>query len=616
MIIDILGIFDPMRRPVSLSPIRSWLLASRKLIGDDSGCEEHEFVFADLQLAFTSRSDPREYCADDDDLMALAIGEVYLNAAGRGKSNAGRVKLKPADLLSLYRATGKNFSDHIKGDFQLIILNKPRREFIILNSRFGISPCYFSWQDKKLLFSNNLAMIAKFTGNDQDIDTLALAEYAIFGYPLGDLTFFKKIKRLPPAARLQVSEDSFTSGIYWNCASMLHQPLYSHAEAGEIGGKLFKDTVNACAAEPGKICLSLTGGFDSRTILAVLDKDPQDLLCYSFGIDQSLNVKIPRQMCAENGLQFLPVYLEHDYERAFGDCAGQAVFFSDCLSSIERANYPYAFRKLRPFSGVVISGIFGSELLRTFQNVALGYMVNDNYVLINFARDKKEAINAVIDRARAGSYFHADNFKNRDELVEHIHQTCLADYPTQDDQERFYLFMLKEGMRKYFGAEVHMERIYAENRFPFLDDEFVEFIFKSPFAGVYTDPLKPSIRQRFESQHFYARLIKRYRPQLLKFTTDHGYPPRYLLSRAALFKMMPGLALKKARRIFTNYREFKIEEWSADFYRGHISPSDLVLPMFSNRLKADYTDNKWSGDRMKFAQAVSLSLYLKILNSL
>jgi asparagine synthetase B (glutamine-hydrolysing) len=614
MIIDILGIFDPLRRPAP--SVKSRLLPSRRLMGDDCGCEEHDLAFADLQLAFTSRSDPSQYCTEDDDLMGMAIGEVYLNAAGRRMLNAGRVKLRPGDLLQLYRTTGTNLSDYVKGDFQVIILSKPRQELTILNSRFGISPFYYAWQDKKLLFSNNLAMVARFTGDDQHIEALALAEYAIFGYPLGDLTFFKRIKRLPPAARLSAGVDSFRSGIYWNCAGMLHQPLYSKAEACEIGGKLFKDTVNASAAGPEKICLSLTGGFDSRTILAVLEKDPQDLLCYSFGTAQSLNVKIPLQMCAENGLQFLPVYLDRDYERAFGDCAGRAVFFSDCLSSFERANYPYAFQKLRPFSSVVISGIFGSELLRTFQNVTLGYMVNDNYVRINFARGKKDAINAVIGRALADSYFHADNFKNRDELVEHIHQTCVADYPTQDDQERFYLFMLKEGMRKYFGAEVHMERIYAENRFPFLDDEFVEFIFKSPFAGVYTDPLKPSIRQRFESQYFYARLLKRYNPKLLKFTTDHGYPPRYLLSRAALFKMMPGLALKKARRILTNYREFKVEEWSEDFYRDRISPSDLTMPVFSKRLNSDYVERQWLGNRMKFARAVSLSLYLKILNGL
>ena len=82
-----------------------------------------------------------------------------------------------------------------------------------------------------------------------------------------------------------------------------------------------------------------------------------------------------------------------------------------------------------------------------------------------------------------------------------------------------------------------MERPWAINRFPFLDDEFVEFAFKSPMAGVYSRTLTPTVENRFKSQYFYAYVIKKYRPELLKMRTDHGYSPGDVLSPMPLLKI-------------------------------------------------------------------------------
>ncbi|MEO0129341.1 MAG: hypothetical protein ABIL02_03800 [candidate division WOR-3 bacterium] len=155
------------------------------------------------------------------------------------------------------------------------------------------------------------------------------------------------------------------------------------------GSELFKKTVKQYTISPPKKCLSLTGGFDCRAIFSVLEEDTQDFICYSFGIPGSLNISIPEKICRENNINYLPIYLDEDYEKVFDDYALQAIYYSDCLSTFERANYPYAFKKLSEFSPVVITGIFGSELMRTFQNVSIGYMINKNFGRLNFARDKK-----------------------------------------------------------------------------------------------------------------------------------------------------------------------------------------------------------------------------------
>ena len=101
------------------------------------------------------------------------------------------------------------------------------------------------------------------------------------------------------------------------------------------------------------------------------------------------------------------------------------------------------------------------------------------------------------------------------------------------------MFLFTEGLRKYFGAEIQMERPWGINRFPFLDDEFVEFAFRAPFAGVYSRTLHPTVANRFQSQYFYAYIIRKYRPKLLNALTDHGYAPRDVISPLALWRIGP-----------------------------------------------------------------------------
>ena len=172
---------------------------------------------------------------------------------------------------------------------------------------------------------------------------------------------------------------------YWDVRKLYDAPLYTKDDALEIGSELFYRTVNTLAGDATKVCISFTSGFDSRAILSVLEKDPVDILAYSFGIPGSLNVTIPERICKQQGIRYQPILLDHEYEEVFDEYALRALWLSDCLSTVERANYPYAFEKLADYSQVVITGLFGSELMRTFQNI--GGIVSAELARLNMSKD-------------------------------------------------------------------------------------------------------------------------------------------------------------------------------------------------------------------------------------
>ncbi|MEO0191001.1 MAG: hypothetical protein ABIL18_08465, partial [candidate division WOR-3 bacterium] len=570
------------------------------------------FNLNNLQVCYSTNKDTEDSIFANEETVIFIINEVFVKYKHAEIIPQNKQPIGVRDLYKLYEQFDTKFIQNLKGNFKIIIYHKGKNLCLIFNSRLGVTPFYYNFNNDVLVFSTNLQMMANALSSKNSLDKVGIAEYAILGYPLGDRTIFEDVKSLLPAAYLIIREGSVEVKKYWDCKNLIDQELYSQKSALEIGSELFKTIVNQYSKKPEKICLSLTGGFDGRTILAVLEKEPENFLCYSFGIPGSLNISIPQKMCRENGINYLPIYLDDAYEKTYDEYATEAIYLSDCLSTFERANYPYTFKKLSHFSPIVITGIFGSELMRTFQNVAIGYLVSENFVKINFIRDKKSVLASIIKHIKENSYYNPALFDNCDEIVEYIYEECFKKYEGLNDNQRFYLSLLNEGARKYFGGEVHMERFYATNRFPFLDDEFVEFVFKSPFSGIYTNPLKPTINQRLNSQLFYSYIIKKYRPKLLNYTTDHGYPPKYLLSKAPILQIGPCFVSKKIKHRLTGYREFKTEEWSENFYRKHLFKKTINDSIFSKRLQDDFTSGLWKKRRIDFARAASLKLYLEL----
>ena len=557
-------------------------------------------------------SDVQSYSSEAE-LHLLIVGEAF----ARNQSLDGRAPvvgpLKADEILKLFKRDSTRFIQSLKGNFTLIIIDEGQNKCIVYNSLFGISPFYYAYDGDQFIFSTSLAAVASCLSSEPIIDQAAVAELALFNYPLGDRTYFRKVKMLRPAEKIVTNANGVRSERYWDVRTLYDVKLLPESDALEIGASLFHKTVNNLSADMPRIRVSFTSGFDSRAILSVLEKEPNDYLSYSFGIPGSLNITIPQQIAQQLGFSYESVILDGDYETVFDEYALRALMLSDCLSTVERANYPYAFERLANFSPVVITGLFGSELLRTFQNV--GHIVSANLVRMNLASDPIAELRQIIASPLATGYFKEEVFRQAAEEVEaDVSSAIIPQFGDMPSDQRFYMFLLTEGLRKYFGAEVHMERPWGINRFPYLDDEFVEFAFSAPFAGVHSRTLRPSIMNRFNSQYFYSYVIQKYRPELLNYQTDHGYSPRDLVSRFALLRIGPKFLYWRNQRRRIGYREFKTEEWTEGLYKRHLFAKPMGDDLFSRKMKEDFQNGKWKTSRLEFAKAASLKLWLEELN--
>ena len=68
---------------------------------------------------------------------------------------------------------------------------------------------------------------------------------------------------------------------------------------------------------PDHTAIALTGGFDSRSVVALLGEDLINYQFYSYGIKGSWDLDIPKEIAKKLSLQYSSILLDESYEKEF-----------------------------------------------------------------------------------------------------------------------------------------------------------------------------------------------------------------------------------------------------------------------------------------------------------
>jgi len=311
-------------------------------------------------------------------------------------------------------------------------------------------------------------------------------------------------------------------------------------------------------------------------------------------------------------LQYQPVYLDEKFEQDYQECSDNAIAFSNGTAPITRANYPYAYKNLQDYSDLVITGLFGSEILRPLHN--LGIQINNRSEKIFLGDDYPQAIREAIEEVKKKNYLNPDILsKSADSIIRSFKEDYFDKYQKYDKVTRFFFFIIQEGIRKYFMQEIQIERPWITTRFPYLDDDFVELIYKTQFAGMYNGFLGKSKIKRRKGQLLYAHIIRKYKPEMGDFLLDRGYSSNDLL------KPFPFNYLFLAKGVYDTQRyvrkfgndTFNSQKWTRQAIEKSLAdnPGSAI---FSTGLQRSFDDKTYLKDLLTYAHMVSLKQYLAL----
>jgi len=417
----------------------------------------------------------------------------------------------------------------MRGHFYYIIWNRRDCLVTVGNSLFSILPVYYRIGADRIMLAATALDVATHAGQIE-LSRRFVLETTLFNYPLFNGSVVTGVSLLPSNSFLRVSKGK--------CVISRHTSVADHFQADPLPWRKALSEMSETFLKsvghyfPNKhYYTTLTGGFDGRTLTAAGLYHNKSISCYSFGSQSSADITIAADLAALAKIPFLRLELDDAFVKEISlDCGLEFIRGSSGSATFARSHYLHAARKLGKKTEHIVTGNFGSEILRAAH--VPGEMISPNLLRLFNSRIAGDGIK-LIETSSEFSYLNRSAFKNSwDELQEDLRNLpCFStEYQPLTRNEQFYVFVFEEVFRKYFGAEMVNQFRYVKNRTPFLDWKFLKAILRTELAGVHSGFFESNPAKRFKGQVLYGQIIRDAFPVLGRMKTDKGYRPDDLLS--------------------------------------------------------------------------------------
>ena len=186
-------------------------------------------------------------------------------------------------------AYGTIFFERFNGMFAIGAWNTEKEKLYISRDRYGIKPVYYWFNGKTLVFASEIKAIIKHPDYEMGVDLDALNEYFTFQNIFSYNTLFKGVHMIPPANTAVVdSETKFVKhNSWWDYDFSKTDGAMSFADAKEQTKDLFEQAVTRQMVSDVPVGAYLSGGMDSGSIASVASKQVDRLATFTCGFDMN-----------------------------------------------------------------------------------------------------------------------------------------------------------------------------------------------------------------------------------------------------------------------------------------------------------------------------------------
>jgi asparagine synthase (glutamine-hydrolysing) len=212
----------------------------------------------------------------DGRFVIVFNGEIFNHAELRPRlSPAGgwRGTSDTETLLEAYRHWGTACLERLNGMFAFAIWDNTERRLFLARDRMGVKPLYYSWSNGRFIFASRpSAMLGLLEGGDE-IDTEALRVFLELGYIPAPLSFYQKIRKLPPGHSMVVDARGARTTRYWDYRHILPDASLlkrSEDELVEEMDELIRSATRLRLMSDVPLGAFLSGGVDSAYVVAAM----------------------------------------------------------------------------------------------------------------------------------------------------------------------------------------------------------------------------------------------------------------------------------------------------------------------------------------------------------
>jgi len=220
-------------------------------------------------------------------------GEVYRDGAPQPTPDAAEI----ASWLESPRRLAP-----VDAQFACFSYDPAARKLTLLSDRLGTRPVYTLDTPDFFAFASEAKCLLPLCPAAPELDEVGLMQYISFGWILSDRTWWSSIKVLPSATALEITPEGMTRSTYWSFAEIPAVPGASDEELEEEFGRLWAKSV-AQRSRPCRSPFLLSGGLDSRVLLAEMAAQGQSMTAITFGAPESSDLAIAKTVAEAAGVE-------------------------------------------------------------------------------------------------------------------------------------------------------------------------------------------------------------------------------------------------------------------------------------------------------------------------
>ena len=293
---------------------------------------------------------------ESGDFVLAFSGEEYSGSPGKTSSY----------LLELYERDAE-FPRSLNGRFHGLAVDRRSRTATVFNDRFGMHRLYLHEANEATYFAAEAKAILAVRPELRRPDLRGLGEFVACGAVLENRTVFHEIGVLPPGSAWVFGNGTIERrGEYFKPQEWEEQEaLEPEAYYREIRS-VFQQNLPKYFAGGQTVGMSLTGGLDTRMIMATHKSAPGSLPCYTFGsmFREHADVKVARRVADVCQQPFQVITAGREFLAQFSHYAERTVYLSEGSVDVARAPDLYLNQLARTIAPVRLTGNYGSEILR------------------------------------------------------------------------------------------------------------------------------------------------------------------------------------------------------------------------------------------------------------
>lgn len=413
------------------------------------------------------------------DAVLVFAGEEFPEPGTAARLTARGHTLDSAEgsyLVHLYEEDS-SFPACLNGCFHGLLADRTRGTVTLMNDRYGMERLYYHKSKDAFYFAVEAKAILAVRPELRSVDTASLGELIALNTVLENRSLFQGISVLPPASLWRFRNGAIEhQGAYFNPGEWEAQPALDPDTYYRDLREVFSQNLPRYFAGRQRVAMSLTGGLDTRAIMAWCKCPEGSLPCYTFGetYRDCRDVLVARRVARVCGQPHQVIQVGADFLSRFPQLAERTVFLTDGCADVSCSAPFYVCQQAREIAPVRMTGNFGDQILRRWRAFKPAMPAANVF---------RPELMAQVKAARE-TY----------DRIANAHPLSFAAFRQTP---------------WHHASLLALERTQLTERYPFLDNDLVRTNFRAPASAV-------------ENNNIRLRLIADGNPALRQIRTDIG----------------------------------------------------------------------------------------------